>query len=423
MSILLKNVTHNGTQTDILIKGGLFKSLAAGADCAAGRVLDCSGKAILPGFYNAHTHAPMSLLRGYADDLELFEWLSKHIWPVEARLTEQDIRAGARLAMLEMIKTGTVFFADMYWRFSAAIEEAAAIGLRSCVGPLLLDAFDSSLTERQIADCEELISMLADLSPLITPALMPHSVYGVRRETLEYVAQKSAEHDLIVHIHLSETAKEVSDCIAQTGLRPAEYLDSLGLLTPRTIVAHAIHITPAEAELLIERGARIAHIPVSNMKLCSGFFPSKLFEHHQHLLTLGTDGCSSNNNLCMTEEMKFAALLAKHGHNHAAFFAAHDVFKMATVNGAAAYGLCAGKIEEGALADCILVDLDNPMLVPGYDIISDMVYSADSSCIDTVICAGKLLMENRKVPGEADIIAEAREAKSRILVGARFIAP
>ena len=414
-TVLIRNVIHEGNARDVLIRGECFERIEPRIEEAAERVIDAGGrKAILPAFYNAHTHAAMTLLRGYADDLPLHEWLQDHIWPVEARMTAEDIYNGARLACLEMIRSGTVFFNDMYWQPEQTIRAAVEMGLRVCTGPIVLDAFASDQTAAQQDAVTAFIEKKDDLPATVIPAITPHSPYGVRSDTLAWVAEKAAESGLRMHLHLSETEKEVEDCLAQHGCRPAEYVHRLGLLTPRTLVAHAIHLDAREFELLAEQGVSIAHMPVSNMKLCCGSMDMAAVRARRIRLTLGTDGCSSNNCLDMMQEMKFAGLLAKHTTGDPTAFPASAAYRAATRDAAEAFGLNAGVIAPGRAADCILVDLDNTRLIPGHNRISDMVYSADSSVIDTVLCAGSILMEQKHIAGEAEILGLAHESARRL---------
>lgn len=413
--LLLRRVVVEGRVCDVRIEGGRFARIAPTLPTEGAEVFDGGGRlALLPAFYNAHTHAAMTLLRGYADDLPLREWLERHIWPVEARMTAEDVYAGARLACVEMIRSGIVFFNDMYWHWPAAIRAAAELGLRICTGPIALDAFDPSRTAKQRAAVDEFFRRRSEWPANLVPAITPHSIYGVRAETLRWIAERAAAEGAWLHIHLSETVEEVRDCIAQHGVRPAVWLDRCGLLTPRTIVAHAIHLDDAERALLAERGVTVAHMPISNMKLASGAFDWTAARRAGLRVALGTDGCSSNNCLDLLQEMKFAALLAKHHSGRPTAAPAPEVFHAATRAGAEAFGLEAGEIAEGRLADAILADLDHPRLAPGHHLLSDLVYSAEPSVIHSVLCGGRFLMRERRVPGEAEIVAAARNAARRL---------
>ncbi|MDF7807616.1 amidohydrolase [Pontiellaceae bacterium B12219] len=413
MGLLIKKVELGTEITDVLIEGNRISRIAAELECDGAEVINGSGKAIVPGFVNMHTHASMTLMRSYADDLELHDWLTNHIWPLESKLNEEDIYHGARLACLEMIKSGTTCFNDMYWHFNGVARAVEEMGLRAMLSSVFIDFNDPDRAAMERKQAEQLFEQSKTYSDRIGFALGPHAIYTVSESSLKWAKAFADEHGLLFHIHISETEKEVNDCVELHGLRPIQWLEKIGLLGPNVIAAHGIHVTDEEIELLAKHQVKVVHNPVSNMKLASGAFPYQRMAQAGIELSLGTDGASSNNNLCMLEEMKIAALQAKLIHADPTVLPAQQVFEMATCNGARALGLDAGIIEEGMLADCVLVDLNNPRLVPGYNLIDDLVYSADSSCIDTVICDGKVLMQNGIVEGEAEIIAEARAYKNR----------
>ncbi len=413
MSLLIKDVQLDGAPTDVLIEGNRFKTIASGIDETGHEILSGAGRALIPGFINMHTHASMSLLRGYADDLHLHDWLNNHIWPLEAELTEEDIYHGARLACLEMIKSGTTCFNDMYWYYHGVARAVEEMGMRATLSSVFIDLNDA---ERAAAEREQAVRLFEEsrrYSDRLSLALGPHAIYTVSKTSLKWAKAFAREHGLRFHIHLSETEKEVEDCLSLYGLRPVQWLEKIGLLDELTLAAHVVHVTDAEIGILADCGVEVVHNPVSNMKLASGSFPYQKMERAGVKLSLGTDGASSNNNLCMLEEMKIAAMQAKVTHGDPTVLPAQTVFEMATCNGARALGLETGAIREGLLADCVLVDLDNPRLVPGFSLIDDLVYSADSSCIDTVICDGRILMRDGHVDGEEEIIAEARRYKKR----------
>ncbi|HAE86870.1 TPA: chlorohydrolase [Candidatus Marinimicrobia bacterium] len=411
-SLLIKEVVCKDKIVDVYLENGIIQQIESKIVKPAGEIMECRGrKAILPAFYNGHTHAAMTLLRGYADDLPLFEWLNDYIWPAEATFTPKHIEAGARLACLEMIRSGTVFFNDMYWNPPVVIKAASDMGMRICTGPIALDAYESGSRRFQQKDREDFLLAMKSYSDLLIPSLNAHSIYSVLPETLETIRSILEKHDLYFHIHLSETQKEVEDCLKTHGCRPVEYLDKKGLLTPKTIAAHGIHLTDREREILARKGVTLVHMPVSNMKLSNGSFDIPAAEKAGLPVILGTDGASSNNCLDMMGEMKVASLLAKHVWGDVTMLPAEKVYHMATRAAAEAFGLHAGVIEEGRLADAILVDLRNPRLVPGYHLVSDMVYSADSSCIDSVICNGRFLMKNKQIEGEEAILEDVGKWK------------
>ncbi len=414
MGLLIKNVELNGTTTDVRIEDGRFHTIAANLDVPDAQVLDGQGMAIVPTFVNAHTHAAMSLMRSYADDLELHDWLENHIWPLEAKMNEEDIYHGARLACLEMIKSGTTCFNDMYWHFHGTARAVEEMGLRAMLSSVFIDFGDEEKAADQRALTEQLFAESNQYSSRISFALGPHAIYSVSEESLRWVKSFADENGLRIHIHISETEKEVADCIALHGVRPVEWLETIGFLGANVVAAHVVHVSDEEIDILARRNVKIVHNPASNMKLASGSFSHDRLRKGGAAVSLGTDGCSSNNNLCMLEEMKMAALHAKLVHNDPTSLSAREVFGMATAGGAIALGLDCGEVAEGKLADCMLVDLSNHRLAPGYQLIDDLVYSADTSCIDTVICDGKILMQNGRVEGEEEIVAEARRYKKRL---------
>ena len=413
MALLIKEVCLNGEVADVLIEENRFKTIGKNLDVQHARVLDGTGFALLPTFVNAHTHASMTLMRSYADDLELHDWLTNYIWPLEAQLTEDDIYHGARLACLEMIKSGTTCFNDMYWQFHGVARAVEEMGLRATLSSVFIDFSDEGKAAEQRDLTVNLFEESKQYSSRINFALGPHAIYTVSETSLRWIKSFSDEKGLLIHIHISETEKEVQDCVSLHGLRPIEWLEKIGFLGSNVVAAHAIHLTDEEIAILARHPVSVVHNPISNMKLASGSFPYARIRDAGISVSLGTDGCSSNNNLDMLEEMKFAALHAKLIHNDPTVLPAAEVFELATVNGATALGLDCGKIAEGKLADCMLVDLSNHRLVPGYQLIDDLVYSADSSCIDTVICDGKILMQNGRVEGEEKIVSEARTYKNR----------
>ncbi|MBP5364389.1 MAG: amidohydrolase [Bacteroidales bacterium] len=408
-TILIKNVSLDGKPTDIYIEGNRFKKIGgAASQQAADTVIDGSGMAIVPPYYNAHTHASMTLMRGYADDIELFRWLNEYIWPFEAKITERDIYIGAKLACLEMIKSGTVFFNDMYWHCDNVWRAVDEMGMRACLGMTFVDSLD----EKDIAYNFDLLQKNGT-SDRIEYSVAPHAIYTVSEQLWHRCAEQARRVGARLHFHLSETRKEVDDCMAAHGTTPVRWLDKLGILGPDCIAAHVVHVDDEELALLRERGVTIVHNPISNMKLASGYFPTKRVIRSHCLVTLGTDGCSSNNNLDMREEAKVAALMAKCNYGPQTL-PVDMVFDWATRNGARAFGIDAGEIAEGKLADAMLIRLDNERMVPCHNLISNLIYSVSNEAVDTVICNGRILMQGRRVAGEADIVAEARECCERI---------
>ena len=393
-SLLIKDVLLDGRTVDVLIADGRFRNLQAPPGTVADKTVDARGLAMLPPFYNTHTHAAMSLLRGYADDMPLQKWLNEYIWPFENKMTRSDIREGSRLAVREMIRTGTVFFSDMYFDIEETIDVVREYGMRAAIGVTFVEAHSKS----QQAEKLELLRSWSDpTGGLITLTVAPHAIYTVGSELLVRCADTARSLGLKLHIHLSETRTEVDDCIREHGTTPVRYLDRLGVLGPDVIAAHVVHVDEEEAAILAERGVTVSNCPCSNMKLASGIFPYKMLKDAGCRITLGTDGDSSNNNLDMREEMKFASLLAKVSSGDPEILPAAEAVDMATRQGAEAFGIDAGVIAEGKLADAILVDLSDVRMQPCHNLLSNWVYAAGSSCVDTVICNGKVLMEHREL--------------------------
>lgn len=416
--ILLKSAVvdvccGNTTRKDILIGNGKFLKIAdkvLAEDCDGCEVVDCSDFAVLPAFYNGHTHAAMTLLRGYADDMELSRWLNEYIWPFEAKLTDEDIEIASRLAVLEMIKSGTVFFSDMYWHREWTMKVVEEMGIRATIGVTISD---------MLTPPDELENNFAFLaahtkeSERVHLAVMPHSVYTVSEKVLRRCIEIAKAENYLVHTHLSETLSEVGNCMKQYGCTPVELFKRLGGLEKNLVAAHCVHFTEEDMKIFADSGSTAVLNPCSNLKLSSGIPQIKKLLDAGIKLALGTDGVSSNNNLDMREEMKFAALLAKVC-GSAETLPAHDALKMATSKVAETYGINAGTIAEGKLADCILVSLNDERMVPCHDLVSNWVYAADSRCIDSVICNGKFVMKNRHVDGEEDILKEAAACAARL---------
>ncbi len=408
MSILIKNVELKGKSVDILTDGERITEIAPDLKVEAEHVIDKRHLAVIPSFYNTHTHAAMSLLRGVADDLHLMEWLEKHIWPLEAKMTDKDIYAGSKLSILEMIKSGTTFFNDMYWHPEVTIKAAKEMGVRASIGLTLLDGAGENGSKETVDRNFHILK--EECNSTISLTIAPHAIYTVSEENLIWAKEFADKNDLMLHIHLAETETEVEGCIEKTGHRPVHYLEKIGFLGKNVIAAHNVWLEADEKDILNKREVKINHNPVSNMKLGVGnTFDYSAFKG----VTLGTDGASSNNNLDMSEEMKIAALLQKHVSADPTRLPAREAFDMASMNGAHAFGYDAGRIKEGMLADMLLIDLRNPCMVPGLNVISDLVYAANGNSVDTTICNGKVLMEGRVVENEEKIreaaIAAARE--------------
>ncbi len=416
MSILIQSVLVNGKVSDIRIRDTYIEMIAPTLSPEDGEeILDGRDKAAVPGFVNAHTHAAMTLFRGFADDMELKPWLEKKIWPAEATLTEEDVYIGTRLACLEMIRTGTTLFNDMYWHLPGAVKAVESMGIRAVLSAVFIDLFDAEKRRKQIEENLHYLSEFENHSPLVRIALAPHAIYTVSQESLEWIRDVAESRNLLIHIHLSETRQEVDDCLKAHGVRPVEYLARIGLLSDRLFAAHCNWLNESEMDLLVEHGVHLVHNPVSNLKLAVGkqIFPYRALSRRGASILLGTDGCSSNNNLDMLETAKFAALYQKWQSGDPTILPAGETLRLLTVNGYQAFRVGSGKLAPGEPADLVLIDLNDPQNVPLYNLDSNLIYSINGGAVDTTLCNGKILMKEKHVPDEDTIIAEAHRVAKK----------
>lgn len=386
----------------------------------AKNALDLSSHAVIPGLINTHTHAAMSLLRGLADDLPLMEWLEKHIWPAEQQwVNEQFVQDGTQLAIAEMLRSGTTCFNDMYFFPETTARAAAAAGMRTSVGLILLD-FPTAYAD----NAEQYLSKGLALHdehkhhPLIQTAFAPHAPYTVSDAPLQRVRVLADELDIPIHIHLHETRTEIEQSVAQFGVRPLQRLKQLGLSAPGLLAVHMTQLEDREISQLAEDGVQVLHCPESNLKLASGFCPVQSLLDAGVNVALGTDGTASNNDLDMLGEMRTAALLAKAVHEDASALSAHQALRMATINGARALGIAdhTGSIETGKWADLCAIDLAALETCPNYETISLIVYAASRSQVSDVWVAGQHLLNNRELTtlDKDEILDRARHWQSRI---------
>lgn len=409
MSLTVTGATLDGEAVGIRVEGGRIAELGAAVEPREGdEVIETDGAPVVPGLWNAHTHAAMTLFRGYGDDLPLMEWLEKKIWPAEAKLDADDVYWGARLACAEMIRTGTVGFWDMYWQPGATARAVADAGLRAVIGAPLIDGGDpgdDGKHEKLKSDIERSLEELKGSGETISEALAPHSIYTVSEPSLRWIGERAKDGELPIHIHLSETEKEVTDCVAAHGVRPAAYLDRCGVLGPRTMLAHGVWLDDAELELIAERGATVVTNPVANLKLAvGGVFPYPDARKRDVALGLGTDGPGSNNSLDMFEQMKFFALIQKHTAADPTVAPAGDVWRIA-IGAASPLVGANGKLSVGEPADFLLLRSDVPELGLG-EMTADLVYAASGTgVVDTTVVRGKVLMNGGQV-GEVDEIRE-----------------
>lgn len=376
------------------------------------------GKLVMPGLINTHTHLPMTLMRGYGDDLTLEEWLTTRIWPIEKKLDKRMVEAGTRLALLEMISTGTTTCSDMYFFEDTIASTCKEMGMRCFAGFSIID-FDTPEMKKEmlLPECEKFIRRWKD-DGLITPVVAPHSTYSCSPETLQKSAELAEKYDMMLHTHCSETRKEVYDVVERYGVRPVEQLEENGMLTEKTVLAHCGWITKEEVRQIARAGACVSHNPVSNMKLATGGFTPlpELFDAGA-CVTLGTDGAASNNKLDMFETMKFAALIHKHHRWDARIVTAQQTLDMATVNAAPYLGINAGSIEEGKKADLICLDTNMPNLAPMHNPISHVVYAASGFNVSSTIIDGKPLMLEREFHyfNKQKILEDAEKAKNELV--------
>jgi 5-methylthioadenosine/S-adenosylhomocysteine deaminase len=412
MRILIKGARLiEGAVRDIFIEDGKILELTAHCTRPADKFINGNGKIAIPSFINGHTHAAMTLLRGYADDMPLKPWLEEKIWVLESKLTGEDVYHGTRLACLEMIKTGTTVFNDMYWFWEDSARAVCDMGMRGILSGVFIDMFDRNKGDEQITHNIELFRISEKYRPYVTFALGPHAIYTVSPESLRWVRDFSEKHNLFIHLHLSETEEEIRFCRERYGLSPVELIEREGLLSERFIGAHGCWLSEEDADILAKGKVSLVNNPVSNLKLSVGtIFPYKLINQKGISYCFGTDGCSSNNHLDMMETMKFASLLAKHSTGDPTFLSAKETFIRTTQEAAKIFSLGEWEIKVGASPDIVLLDTSRPEFIPNFDSYSDIVYTANGYAVDTVICMGRVLMEARHVEAEEEIMESARSA-------------
>ena len=404
----------------IAIDGADILAVGPAADIAAryrgAEQINASGSVVIPGLINTHTHAPMVMYRGLADDLPLQDWLTKYIFPAEAKTVSREmVRVGTQLAAVEMIQSGTTAYADMYYFEEEIARATKAAGLRGVLGQTLIDfpVADAKTFDEGLARAEAFIKEFA-ADDLIVPAVAPHAPYTVSGDHLKAARALATKYSVPYIIHLAETKTEVSDMQkAHGGMTPVAYLDSLGALGPRTLAAHVVWATPADIAILKARQVAVSHNPESNMKLASGVAPVPALLAAGVTVGLGTDGAASNNDLDMFEAMRMAAFLHKVQSADPQVIPAATALEMATINGAKALGLETkiGSLEAGKKADVVVVSMSSARQTPLYDPISHLVYATRGDDVRTVVVNGKVLMRDRRLTtlNEAAVIAAARK--------------
>lgn len=404
---------------DILIEGDRIAKIGAVDDIDGATVIDGQKKFATPGLVNAHTHASMTLLRSYADDLALMDWLNNHIWPVEAKMTREEIYWGAALAAVEMIKSGTTSFADMY---GPCMEEVAklvlASGMRGVLSQGLIGLFDGD--KRLASNVELYKEWNGGADGRVTIMFGPHAVYTCPPDYLKKIAATAGKLGAEIHMHMNETLDEINGCVKEHGKRPFEVVAETGLLELGMLAAHCVHLSDTEIDIMVDKNVRVAHNPGSNMKLSSGIAPVAKMIERGLTVGVGTDGASSNNNLDMLEEIRLATMLSKVSTMNPLSLPAFETIQLGTINSAKAIGLKdVGELREGFKADVVLWDMSGADWQPNYNPISLLAYAAQSSSADTVIVDGKILMEHRqlKTLDEEKIIAEFTKCFERLTNG------
>ena len=417
MDLLIQHARLGPENRDILIQNGRFTRIEPRIDPASlppHQALDAAGMAILPSFANVHCHAAMVLMRGLGDGLPLHEWLNDIIWPMERRLTPDHIYWGTLFGCLEMIRSGITAVFDMYWHTPQCLRAFYESGIRANFShPNIIPPGPDALNGLR-RDLEEHLALAQSYPARIELSVGIHALYSTSPEMRAVCRDFAAEHNLIVQTHISETQRETDECLQSSGKTPAEVFDAEGLLNERFIGAHGVWLSDSDRELIVRRKAAIAHCPSSNMKLASGIFNESAARRAGIRFGLGTDGACSNNRYDMFSEMRTAALLAKVDTLDPVACSAADIYRTATADSFQMFRLDAGEIAVGKLADCILVDLDHSGLVPGHDLVSDLVYAATPECVDTTICHGNVLMRHRQIPGEDEIRRAFREVAARL---------
>ncbi len=403
---------------DILIEDGRIKTVGSGIEAKADEVIDASDMIALPSFVNSHTHTSMVLMRNYKDTCEeLMSWLSE-IFPIEDKLQDNDIYWASKLACAELIQSGCTTFADMYfmvWNTAKVVKEA---GMRAVLG--LAISGDAEETKKAIREKAPRIEDAIGGSDLLRLDIAPHAIYTCTAETYELSVEWAKENSRYLHTHLSETMTEVNDSLKNFGMRPAKYMEKLGVFSVPCYLAHCVHLDDEEAEMLSSyRTSSIVHNPTSNMKLASGIAPVRKYRQLGINVALGTDGASSNNNLSMIKEINTAALLSTVSNMTPSAARPYDILEMATVNGVKALGLedRTGTIEEGKDADIVLINTADVNMTPVNDPLSAVVFACDRKNVDTVFCRGRKLLEHGvlKTLDKEEIMARTRECWQDIL--------
>jgi 5-methylthioadenosine/S-adenosylhomocysteine deaminase len=404
---------------DVLADQETGEILAVGDVPRGDETLDATGGFVMPGLVNAHTHLTMTLLRGYADDKPLSEWLREDIWPVEGVLEPEDVRAGAALGALESIEAGTTALCDMYFHVPEIVGAIEQAGLRARVGHGVVTVGKN--TDEARADFEEGLAVAREQDGAaggrISTAFMPHSLTTVESGELDEFVPEARSAGVPVHLHANETREEVEPILDEHGERPLEYATEHGLLAAEDFIAHGTHLDATEIDLLADTGAGVVHCPASNMKLASGIAPVQELLDAGVPVGLGTDGAASNNDLDMFDELRDAAMVGKLAAEDASAVDAAAAVRMATAGSADVLGFDAGRIAEGKKADIAVLDLDSAHLTPQHDLVSHLVYAASGADVRHTVCDGRVLMRDREVLTlDAERVREKAEERAMAAV-------
>lgn len=406
---------------DVLLdtESGDIREVAPGLGADADETLDASGGLVVPGLVNAHCHMAMSLLRGYAAEKPLEEWLLEEVGPVEAEFSAEDVRTGTELALIELIRSGVTAVGDMYFENDVIAEAVEQSGLRALLGFGIVTVTKDD--EGSAAEVEESVRFAREYDGAadgrIRTAVMPHSLTSVEEPYLAEAAERATEIDAPLHLHANETTGEVEPILDEHDRRPLEYADDLGLLREDTYVAHGVHLDETEIELAAERGVGVAHCPAANTKLASGIAPVQRLRDAGVTVGLGTDGPASNDDLDIFDDLRDAAMVGKLADGDATDVSAETALEIATAGGAELLGFDSGRIEPGANADLAVVDLDAPHLTPEHDLVSLLVYAARGSDVRHTVADGEIVMRDREVlPFDVESVqAEAEERAAAVV--------
>lgn len=402
----------------VVIEDGKITEIGEKTDESADTIIDAKRSVVMPGLVNTHTHAAMTLFRGYADDLQLADWLEGHIWPAEAKLTAEDVYKGSLLACLEMIRSGTTSFADMYFYMDETAKAVEASGLRASLCHGLIELWNKEKGEADLKEGKRFVRAWQGAADgRIKTMYGPHAPNTCSDEFLAKVREEASRDGAGIHIHVLETEAELLAMKKRYGKCSVHLLEDIGFFGPDVLAAHCVWLSDGDIEILGKRGVNVSHNVISNMKLASGIAPvHKMLEKGVNV-SLGTDGCASNNNLDLFEEMKTAALLHKVNIFSPTALPARQVLQMGTVNGAKALGTETGMLKAGKKADLIVVDMKKPHLTPCFDVPSHLVYSARGSDVRTTIVDGKILMDDYRVLAfdEQKVMEEAQKAAEELV--------